>query len=93
VDNERASWTPRRSETEQRRMDAELLYDLEMGFTKIGRGDPALVFDEEKELFRFVDGRFAFSREHAGWALLRKRGQGILIAARGATASRRLVPR
>ncbi len=26
-----------------------------------GAGDPAYVYDEEKELFRFRDGRFAFS--------------------------------
>jgi hypothetical protein len=29
---------------------------------KLGWGDPALVYDEEKELFRFRDDRFAFSR-------------------------------
>jgi len=40
---------------------------------KVGWGDPSLVYDEEKDLFRFRDGRFAFSREHAGWGLLRKR--------------------
>ena len=34
-----------------------------------------LIYDEEKDLFRFVDGRFAFSREHGDWALLRKRGR------------------
>jgi hypothetical protein len=28
----------------------------------------------KRELIRFRDGRFAFSREHADWALLRKRG-------------------
>ena len=38
-------------------------------------GDPALVYDEEKDLFRFIDGLFAFSREHADWRLLRKRGR------------------
>jgi hypothetical protein len=38
-------------------------------------GDPALVYDEKKDLFRFRDGRFAFSREHADWELLRKRGR------------------
>jgi hypothetical protein len=42
---------------------------------KVGWGDPALVYDEEKDLFRFTDGRFAFSREHADWELLRKRGR------------------
>jgi hypothetical protein len=38
-------------------------------------GDPALVYDEEKDLFRWTDGRFAISREHADWELLRKRGR------------------
>jgi hypothetical protein len=33
-----------------------------------------LVYDEEKDLFRFTDGRFAYSREHADWGLLRERG-------------------
>jgi hypothetical protein len=40
-----------------------------------GWGDPAFVYDEVHDLFRFTDGRFAFSREHADWALLRKRGR------------------
>jgi hypothetical protein len=34
-----------------------------------------LIYDEEKDLFRFRDGRFAFSREQANWELLRKRGR------------------
>jgi hypothetical protein len=73
--DEMASWAKRRSETEQRKRDAELLYDLEVEFRKHGWGDPALVYDEERDLFRFIDGRFAFSREHADRALLRKRGR------------------
>ena len=48
--------------------------DLEIEYWKVGWGDPAYVHDEERELFRFRDARFAFSREHADWALLRKRG-------------------
>jgi hypothetical protein len=40
-----------------------------------GWGDPALVYDEEKDLFRFTDGRFALSRGHAHWDVLRKRGR------------------
>jgi hypothetical protein len=36
---------------------------------------PAFAYDEENDLFRFRDGRFAFSCEHADWALLRKRGR------------------
>jgi hypothetical protein len=27
----------------------------------------AFVFDEENDLFRWTDGRFAFSREYADW--------------------------
>jgi hypothetical protein len=42
---------------------------------KVGWGDPALVHDGERGLFCFRDGRFAFCREHADWALLRKRGR------------------
>ena len=74
MDDETAPWARKRSQTEQRR-DAELLYDLEVEFRKVGWGDSALVYDEEKDLFRFVDGKFAFSREHADWELLRKRGR------------------
>ena len=40
-----------------------------MEFRQVGWGDPALVYDEEKDLFRFVDGRFAFSREPADQAM------------------------
>jgi hypothetical protein len=59
--------------SEQRKRDAALRYDLEMESRKVGWGDPTVVYDEEKELFRFTDGRFAFCREHADWELLRKR--------------------
>jgi hypothetical protein len=40
-----------------------------------GLGDPAFVYGEEKDLFHFTDGKFAFSREYADWELLRKRGR------------------
>ena len=73
VDYERTPWTRQRSE--QRKRDAALRYDLEMESCKVGWGDPALVYDEEKDLFLFTDGRFAFSRGHADWELLRKRGR------------------
>ena len=48
-----------------------------------------MVYGEEKDLFRFRDGRFAFSRDHADWELLRKRGRmkGTVRVARDATAS------
>jgi hypothetical protein len=61
------------SASEQRKRHAALRYDLKMESRKVGWGDPALVFDEEKALFRFRDGRFAFSRDHADWELLRER--------------------
>ena len=75
MDHEKAPWAPRRSEMEQKRMDCRLLHDLEIEFRKVGWGDPALVYDEEKDLFRFTDGLFAFSREHADRKPLRKRGR------------------
>lgn len=75
MNNERAPWPPKRSEAEQLRRDTRLLNDLEVEYGKVGWGDPAYVYDEEKDLFRWTDGRFAFSREHADWALLRKRGR------------------
>jgi hypothetical protein len=34
-----------------------------------------LVYDEDKEHFRFRDGRFAFSGEHADREILRKQGR------------------
>jgi hypothetical protein len=71
--DEEPPWPPRRSEAEQRRMDARILYDFEVECRKQGWGDPAFVYDEENDRFRFHDGRFAFSREHADWELLRKR--------------------
>ena len=49
-------------------------YELEMGSRTLGWADPALIYDEEKDLFHFRDNSFAFSREHADWALLSKRG-------------------
>jgi len=38
-------------------------------------GDPELVYDEERDPFRFRDGRFAFSRTHGNWELLKTRGR------------------
>ena len=66
---------PRRPVGEQRKIRARVRYDLEMECRRQGWGDPAFVYDGERNLFRFTDGRFAFSREHADWALLRKRGR------------------
>ena len=73
--DERPSWPPRRSEAEQRKMHTRTLYDFEVECREQGWGDSAFGFDEKRDLFRFTDGRFAFSREHADWGLLRKRGR------------------
>jgi hypothetical protein len=59
-----------------RRITAETLYNLEMECRRQGWGaEPALVYDEERDLFRFRDDKFAFSREHLNRELLRKRGR------------------
>ncbi len=78
-------WFEKRPDSEMRRLRAEVLYDLAVELRKIGWGDPAYVYDEEHDLFRFRDGRFAFSRRHADWGLLRKRGRlkGRSAVARG----------
>jgi hypothetical protein len=52
---------PKRSEAEKRRMRAKLLYDFEVECRRQDWGDPAFVYDEGKDLFRWTDGRFAFS--------------------------------
>jgi len=49
VDYERTPWAKLRSE--QRKRDAALRYELEMESRKVGWGDPALIYDEEKDLF------------------------------------------
>lgn len=71
----KGTWQLRRTEAERRKTLARTYYDFEMECRKQGWGDPAFVYDEAKDLFRWTDGRFAFSREHADWKLLRKRGR------------------
>jgi hypothetical protein len=75
-----SSWFSKRSETEMRRVTAETLFDLEMECRRQGWGaDPALVYNEEHDLFRFRDGQFAFSRQHVNRELLKKRGRSNWI--------------
>ena len=74
MDHERAPWPPRRSEAERRSARCGFLYDLKIACRQ-GWGEAAFFHEEEKDLFRFRDGRFAFSREHVDWTLLRKRGR------------------
>ena len=63
VDDERVPSAKRLSE--QRKRDAGLRYYLEMESRKVAWGDRTLVYDELEDLFRFRDGSFAFSRDHA----------------------------
>jgi hypothetical protein len=57
---------------ELRRRQAKALYETEMFFREEGLS--SFVYDEEKDLFCFPDGRFAFSRTHADLKLLEERG-------------------
>jgi hypothetical protein len=59
--------------SERRRRGAEMLYELEMLLREEGYSD--FIYDEEKDLFRFRDGRFAFLRTQADMkVLLEERG-------------------
>jgi hypothetical protein len=50
-----------------------MLYELEMLLREEGYSD--FIYDEEKDLFRFRDGRFAFLRTQADMkVLLEERG-------------------
>jgi hypothetical protein len=64
------------SDTQWRPRAARIRYDeIESAFGEEGLGDPALLYEEEKDFFRFADdGVFAFSVEHANWGELRRRG-------------------
>ena len=53
---------------------AKGLYEIEMLFREQGLSD--FVYDEENDLFRLEDGRFAFSRTQADITLLEERDYG-----------------
>ena len=57
---------------ERSRRRSLALYEFEMALREEGISD--FVYDEENDLFRFPDGRFAFSREWSDVKLLRERG-------------------
>jgi hypothetical protein len=63
----------RLSESERRRQDAQFFYLFERLLIEEGC-ESELVYDAEREVFRFPDGRFALSREHADWAGLKAIG-------------------
>jgi hypothetical protein len=60
------------SDLERRRRRSLALYEFEMALCE--GGISAFVYDEENDLFRFPDGRFAFSREWSDVKLLQERG-------------------
>jgi hypothetical protein len=66
------SWERHITPAEFRRRQARALYEIEMFFREEGLS--SFIYDEEKDLFRFPDGRFAFSRTHADLKLLEERG-------------------
>ena len=59
------------SDRERRRRRANALYEVEM---VLREGLSDFVCDAKQDLFRFPDGRFAFSREWANIELLQERG-------------------
>jgi hypothetical protein len=50
-------WFGKRSETEQRKRKARLLYEFETECRTQGWGDPAFVHDLERDLLRWTDDR------------------------------------
>jgi len=60
------------SARERRRRRSLALYEFEMALREEGLSD--FVYGEENDLFRFPDGRFAFSREWSEVKLLQERG-------------------
>ena len=65
--------TSQLSETERRRQDAQFFFLFERLLIEEGC-DSELVYDEERDVFRFPDGRFALSRDHADWIGLKAIG-------------------
>ena len=55
----------------QHRRD-KFLYEIETILREEGLSD--FIYDQENDLFRFKDGKFAFSRTHADMKLLEERG-------------------
>ena len=60
------------SDQERRRRRSLALYEFEMALREEGLSD--FVYDERQDLFRFPDGRFAFSKEWSDVKLLEERG-------------------
>lgn len=51
------------------------MFETTLGFLEeAGWIEEGLIYDRKRKVFVFSDGTFAFSREHANWAELRRRG-------------------
>ena len=62
------------SASEWRRHGAEAMFQTTLGFLEeAGWMEEGLVYDRKREVFVFSDGTFAFSREYANWAELKRR--------------------
>ena len=62
------------SKSERRRSGAEIFYELETGFREDDWPSEDFVYDAEHDLYRFVDGKFTFSRYYANERRLREMG-------------------
>jgi hypothetical protein len=69
-------WAPAAKMTEaERRADfARGRFDFWKDALDDGDGHPLLFYDETLGFFRFSDGSFALSREHANWSALKQVG-------------------
>ncbi len=61
-------------DSQMRRRKAATLYELEALFAEEGWPSEDFVYDAEHELYRFLDGEFAFSKEYATERRLREEG-------------------
>jgi hypothetical protein len=61
-------------DSETRRRRATALYEVETGFREEGWPLEEFVYDGERDLYRFSDGEFAFSREYTNERRLREMG-------------------
>lgn len=70
-------WAPaaKLTEAERRADHARHMFDSEKERRNEGTGGhPELFYDTPKDLFRFSDGTFALSRDHANWSSLQEAG-------------------
>ena len=61
------------SKSERRRHGAEMLYELETAFREDGWPSD-FVYEADRDLYRFADGEFTFSKEYANEKRLQEEG-------------------